>query len=69
MWQNYHLEKDPYKKFQMVKDIIMIQPYLSAYYETTKLIFDNEQQQLGHPNLPYGKLGQTNNYNNNESKF
>jgi hypothetical protein len=40
MWQNYNLEQDPYKKFQMLKDIIMVQPYLSAYYETTKLIME-----------------------------
>ena len=26
MWQNYNLEQDPYKKFQMLKDIIMVQP-------------------------------------------
>jgi hypothetical protein len=44
MWQNYNLEKDPYKRFQMLKDIIMVQPYLSSYYETTKLIvFDKLQ--------------------------
>ena len=36
MWQNYNEEPDPYKKFQMLKDIILVQPYLS-YYEATKL--------------------------------
>ena len=45
MWQNYHLEKDPFRRFQMLKDIIMVQPYLSAYYETTKLIVDKQQSQ------------------------
>lgn len=44
MWDNYHLEKDPFKRFQMLKDIIMVQPYLSSYYETTKLIFDKRQE-------------------------
>jgi hypothetical protein len=44
MWQNYHSEKDPFKRFVMLKDIIMVQPYLSSYYETTKLIFDQRQQ-------------------------
>jgi hypothetical protein len=43
MWQNYHLEQDPYKKFQMLKDIILVQPYLSAYYETTKLVMQQKQ--------------------------
>jgi hypothetical protein len=56
MWENYQLEKDPYKRFQMLKDIIMVQPYLSSYYETTKLIFDKQQEQLGHPNLQSYKL-------------
>ena len=44
MWENYHLEQDPFKRFQMLKDIIMVQPYLSSYYETTKLIFDKRQE-------------------------
>jgi hypothetical protein len=45
MWENYHLEQDPFKRFQMLKDIILVQPYLSAYYETTKLIVEKQQQQ------------------------
>jgi hypothetical protein len=45
MWENYHLEQDPYKKFQMLKDIIMVQPYLSAYYEATKLIVEKQKRQ------------------------
>ncbi|MGI9009640.1 MAG: hypothetical protein ACR2F1_00430 [Nitrososphaeraceae archaeon] len=36
MWQNYNEEQDPFKKFQMLKDIILVQPYLSSYYEATK---------------------------------
>ena len=43
MWENYHLEQDPFKRFQMLKDIIMVQPYLSSYYETTKLIVEKQQ--------------------------
>lgn len=27
MWQNYNLEQDPYKRFQMLKDIILIQHF------------------------------------------
>ena len=45
MWENYNKEQDPYRRFQMLKDIIMVQPYLSAYYETTKLIFSTDKQQ------------------------
>ena len=43
MWENYGLEQDPYKKFQMLKDIILVQPYLSSYYETTKLVMQYQQ--------------------------
>ena len=38
MWQNVLLEKDPYKRNVMIKDILLLQPYLSSYYEATKLI-------------------------------
>ena len=44
MWQNVLLEKDPYKRNSMIKDILLLQPYLSAYYEATKLIIDKQQQ-------------------------
>jgi hypothetical protein len=44
MWQNVLLEKEPYKRNQMIKDILLLQPYLSAYYEATKLIFDKRQE-------------------------
>jgi hypothetical protein len=55
MWENYQLEQDPSKRFEMLKDIILVQPYLSAYYEATKdiiqqpeyqkFLLDNNQQQ------------------------
>jgi hypothetical protein len=45
MWENYNKEQDPFKRFQMLKDIIMVQPYLSSYYETTKLIVEKQQEQ------------------------
>ena len=44
MWQNVQLEKDPYKRNSMIKDILLLQPYLSAYYEATKLVIDKQQQ-------------------------
>ena len=40
--------KDPFKRFQMLKDIILVQPCLSAYYETTKLVFDKRRQKQQH---------------------
>ena len=36
MWRNVNEEKDPYKRNQILKDILSIQPILSAYYEATK---------------------------------
>ena len=29
----------------MIKDILLLQPYLSAYYEATKLIIDKQQSE------------------------
>jgi hypothetical protein len=45
MWENYNKEQDPYKRFQMLKDIILVQPYLSSYYETTKLVMEQQEKQ------------------------
>jgi hypothetical protein len=42
MWQNVLLEKDPYKCNSMIKDILLLQPYLSAYYEATKLVLEKK---------------------------
>ena len=39
------VEKDPYKCNSMIKDILLLQPYLSAYYEATKLIVEKQQEQ------------------------
>jgi len=44
MWQNVLLEKDPYKSNQMIKDILLLQPYLSAYYESTKLVLEKQPE-------------------------
>lgn len=43
MWQNVLRESDPFKQNQMIKDILLLKPYLSAYYEATKLIIDKQQ--------------------------
>jgi hypothetical protein len=45
MWKNVLLEKDPYKQNVMIKDILLLKPYLSSYYEATKLIVEKKQQQ------------------------
>ena len=74
MWENYHLERDPYKKFQVLKDIITVQPYLSAYYETTKLVFDQRQEQQQNEiefnnNISIIDEMEFNNNNNSNAKF
>jgi hypothetical protein len=45
MWQNVLREQDPYKQNSMIKDILLLKPYLSSYYEATKLIIIDKQQQ------------------------
>jgi PIN domain nuclease of toxin-antitoxin system len=47
MWQNVSLEKDPYKRNSMIKDILLLQPYLSAYYEATKLVIAKQPDYQG----------------------
>jgi hypothetical protein len=69
MWENYYLEKDPYKRFQMLKDIILVQPYLSAYYETTKLIFSTDTKNHEYDNDDTLMVNNNNERNNNNSKF
>ena len=54
MWENYHVEQNPFKRFQMLKDIISVQPYLSAYYETTKLIVEKQKRQEQQQNVKVG---------------
>jgi hypothetical protein len=36
MWQNVKEEKNPYKRNQILKDILSMQPLLSKYYEATR---------------------------------
>ena len=45
MWQNVLRERDPFKQNQMIKDILLLKPYLSAYYEATKLIIAKQQSE------------------------
>jgi hypothetical protein len=63
MWQNYNKEQDPYKRFQMLKDIILVQPYLSSYYETTKLVMQQQQPSST------AKIYSNNNIDDNQEKF
>jgi hypothetical protein len=60
MWENYNKEQDPYKRFQMLKDIILVQPYLSSYYETTKLVIQQQDQTLATKMYPNDNINDNN---------
>ncbi|MGI0032873.1 MAG: hypothetical protein ACRD97_06345 [Nitrososphaeraceae archaeon] len=38
MWANYHLEKNPFKKVQILEKIEENQVYLSSYYDSTRYV-------------------------------
>jgi hypothetical protein len=69
MWKNVLLEKDPYKCNQMIKDILLLQPYFSAYYEATKLIVEKQkrQQQQNEIGLNNSQINDNEEFNNNDS--
>jgi hypothetical protein len=50
MWQNVREEKDPYKRNQILKDILSLQPYLSTYYEATKDVMKESDFMKGYYN-------------------
>jgi hypothetical protein len=41
MWQDYRNCKDPFKRACILEKIANVQPYVSAYYETTKDVIEN----------------------------
>ena len=43
MWVNYHKESDPYKKVDILTQIINVQPYLSDYYYGTKKVVEKKK--------------------------
>ena len=45
LWQNVLREQNPYRQNIMIRDILLLKPYLSAYYEATKLIIDKQQSE------------------------
>jgi hypothetical protein len=40
MWANYHLEKNPFKKVQILEKIEENQVYLSSYYDSTRYVLE-----------------------------
>jgi hypothetical protein len=60
-WQNYHLEKNPYKKSMILREIRELQPYISAYYDATRKVIQKSEpptkQQEQSPENPIGISG------------
>lgn len=40
MWRNYHEEKSPFKKVEILSSIVNMQPYLSNYYGATRFVLE-----------------------------
>jgi len=43
MWEEYNKEKDPWKRVQILKNIVEVQPYLSSIYEASKFVIDDKK--------------------------
>jgi hypothetical protein len=46
MWTNYWHEKDPTKKVKILGEIAHIQPYISGYYEATKMLLEERESKI-----------------------
>ena len=42
MWQEYLRERSPYRRVLILKEIKELQPYLSSYYEVTKMVLESK---------------------------
>ena len=51
MWQNYLRERSPYRRVLILKEIKELQPYLSSYYEATKMVLESKFGTLENNNL------------------
>jgi hypothetical protein len=40
MWANYHIEKNPFKRVQILEKIEENQDYLSSYYDSTRWVLE-----------------------------
>jgi hypothetical protein len=43
MWEEYNKEKIPWKRVQILKNLVEIQPYLSSIYEASKFVIDDKK--------------------------
>jgi hypothetical protein len=58
MWKNYHEEKCPVKKVTILQAIVMMQPYLSAYFDATRYVLEKglKTHQIAKPEIGYLEL-------------
>jgi hypothetical protein len=54
MWKLYHEEQEPRYKAAILEKIASVQPYLSAYYEATKMVIKEGGNVIQH--IPNGKI-------------
>lgn len=47
MWENYHLERSPFRRVMILKEIKELQPYISSYYEATKEVIKPNADEPG----------------------
>jgi hypothetical protein len=58
MWKEYHQEKSPAKRVTILQAIVMMQPYLSGYYDATRYVISRrlKTDQLAKPEIGYLEL-------------
>lgn len=42
MWANYQIEKNPYKRVEILTQIANLQPFISEYYQTSKQVMESK---------------------------
>ena len=52
MWQEYGKETSPYRRVLILKEIKELQPYLSSYYEATKMVLESKYGTAEYNNNP-----------------
>ena len=56
MWQEYGKERSPYRRVLILKEIKGLQPYLSSYYQTTKMVLESKYGLAEYNNNPSSNL-------------
>jgi hypothetical protein len=65
MWANYHLEKNPLKRVQILEKIEENQIYVSSYYDSTRYVME-QSAKMNHNNQDLEKKKRKKELINNE---